>query len=339
MRHVAGTKLRSLLAAAFSFTFLPFAAAHAQTCLEAADMTVPLRSSIEFAAQRYFDMSARGDTASLRQNSIPTLASNFGGVEAAVKENAEAFHGARALARPPFLLTAEGAEALPRAEFLCGVFGATGQTAQSAVFVFNNLPPGKYAVVILDVNGGKEGRTLTLILQQEGADWKLGGYYARPTTAAGHNGNWYAEKARDYKKKSQNHNAWLYFRESIALGSPADFMSTLNSDKLYDETQSVQPTDMPANGNTIDLSAPGSHSYRMTEIFPLAVGDDLDVVVKYASTDISNTQKTFQDNMSVIKALVAKFPELREAFNGVVARAVAPSGQDYGSMLPMKEIK
>ncbi len=87
------------------------------------------------------------------------------------------------------------------------------------------------------------------------------------------------------------------------------------------------------------LSAAGK-TYRMTEIFPLAVGDDLDVVVKYSSADISNTQKTFQDNMAVIKALVAKFPELREAFAGVVARAVdPPSGQDYGSMLPMKEIK
>ena len=43
--------------------------------------------------------------------------------------------------------------------------------------------------------------------------------------------------------------------------------------------------------------------------------------------------------MAVIKALVGKYPELREAFAGVVARGVAPSGQDYGSMLPMKDIK
>ncbi|HVM94089.1 MAG TPA: hypothetical protein VMT67_14805 [Terriglobales bacterium] len=336
--HVAGIKLRALLAPVLALGLLALAA-RAQTCLEAADMTVPMRSSIELAAQRYFDMSARGDSASLRQNSIPALAANFSGVEAAVKENTDAFRGARALARPPFLLTADASEPLARAEFLCGVFGSTGQTAQSAVFVFNGLPPGKYAVIILDVSGGKEGRTLTLILQQEGADWKLGGYYARPTTAAGHNGNWYADKARDYKKKSENHNAWLYFHEAIALNSPANFMSTLSSDRLFDETQSVQPADMPANGNTIDLTAPGSHSYRMTDIFPLAVGDDLDVVVKYASADISNTQKTFQDNMAVIKALVTKFPELREAFSGVVARAVAPNGQDYGSMLPMREIK
>ncbi len=301
-------------------------------------MPSPLRSALELAAQRYFEMSARGDTTGLRQNSIASLAASFSGVEAAVKDNAAAFAGARATVRPPFLLTADGPGPLPRAEFLCGVFGPSGQTAHSAVFLLNNLPPGKYGVVILDVSGGKDRGVLTLVLQQGGTDWKLAGYYARPTEAAGHDGAWYAETARDYKKKSKNHDAWLYFREAIALSSPVDFMSTLASDKLYDEAQSAQPADMPANGNAVDLGAAGQ-TYRITEVFPLAVGNDLDVVVKFSSTDISNTQKTFQDNMAVIKALVAKYPELREAFGGVVARAVAPSGQDYGSMLPMKEIK
>jgi hypothetical protein len=301
-------------------------------------MTDPLRSVLELAARHYFDLSAHGDVAGLRQNSIPMLAGSFGGVESAVKDNAAAFSGAHATVRPPFQLTADGPEPLPHAEFLCGVFGSSGQTAQSAVFVLNNLPPGKYGVVILDVKGGKEGRMLTMILQQTGGDWKLAGFYVRPSEAAGHDAAWYAGKAREYKKKSQNHNAWLYFHEAIALSSPVDFMSTQASDRLYDETQSVQPADMPANGNAVELSAAG-RSFRMTEVFPLGVGDDLDVVVKYSSLDISNTQKTFQDNMAVIKGLVVKYPELREAFAGVVARAVTPTGQDYGSMLPMKDIK
>ena len=46
-------------------------------------------------------------------------------------------------------------------------------------------------------------------------------------------------------------------------------MSTLVRDRLYDDTQSVQPADMPANGSTVDLSAAGK-TYRMTEIFPAA---------------------------------------------------------------------
>jgi hypothetical protein len=43
--------------------------------------------------------------------------------------------------------------------------------------------------------------------------------------------------------------------------------------------------------------------------------------------------------MAVIKAIVAKYPELRESFNSVIARAVDSSGHEYGSMLPVKEIK
>jgi hypothetical protein len=338
VRHAAGTRLRKRWLFVVCLTPFLLGRALSQTCLAAADMTDPLRSALELAARHYFDLSAHGDVAGLRQNSIPMLAGSFGGVESAVKDNAAAFSGAHATVRPPFQLTADGPEPLPHAEFLCGVFGSSGQTAQSAVFVLNNLPPGKYGVVILDVKGGKEARMLTMILQQTGGDWKLAGFYARPSEAAGRDAAWYAGKAREYKKKSQNHNAWLYFHEAIALSSPVDFMSTQASDRLYDETQSVQPADMPASGNAVELSATG-RSFRMTEVFPLGVGDDLDVVVKYSSLDISNTQKTFQDNMAVIKGLVVKYPELREAFAGVVARAVTPSGQDYGSMLPMKDIK
>ena len=75
------------------------------------------------------------------------------------------------------------------------------------------------------------------------------------------------------------------------------------------------------------------------QVFPLLVGNDLDLVVKYQSADVSNTAATFQDNMAVMKARVTKYPEYREAFAGVVARAVEPSGKDYGSLLPMKDIK
>jgi hypothetical protein len=130
----------------------------------------------------------------------------------------------------------------------------------------------------------------------------------------------------------------LYYREAIALSAPVDFMSTLATDKLYDEAQATQPADMPANGNTVDMSA-GGKIYHLTEIFPLAVGDDFDVVVKYQAADVSNTGRTFQENTALIKALVAKFPEFREAFAGVVARAVEPSGHDYGSLMAMKDIK
>jgi len=125
-------------------------------------------------------MSARGDVAALKQNSIVSVAASFAGIEAAVKESQAAFTGANATVRPPFLLTADGAEPLARGGILCGVFGPSGQTRDSAVFVLNNLPPGKYGVTILDVNGDQAAMTLSLVLQQVGADWKLAGFTRNP---------------------------------------------------------------------------------------------------------------------------------------------------------------
>ncbi len=313
-------------------------AARAQTCQTAADMDAVTQTVLQTTAKRYFDMAARGDTASLQQNSIPSVAASFAGIEAAVKDNQTAFSGAVATVRPAYLLTADGTETAARAEFLCGVFGTKGQTANSAVFVLNNLPPGKYGVAILDVKGTADSRTLTLILQPIGPDWKLAGFYAKQSQLGGHDSTWFAQRAHEFKTKGQNRNAWLYLHQAIALTSPVDFMSTLATDKLYDEAQAAQPADLPANGQTVDLAA-GGKTYKLTTIFPLAVGNDLNLLVKYQAADVSNTGQCFQENGAVTKALIAKYPEFRDAFAGVVARAVEPTGRDYGSLLLMKDIK
>src|SRR5438132_266822 len=147
-----------------SLMFSAFAAA--QTCLTAADMDEPTRNALVSAAKKYFDMAARGDAASLKQNAIASLASDFGAIETAIKDNQANFSGAQANARPPFLLKAEGTAPLPKAEFLCGVFGAQGQTRDSAEFVIPNLPPGNYGVVILDVPTSKGANTVSFVLQQ-----------------------------------------------------------------------------------------------------------------------------------------------------------------------------
>jgi len=329
---------RFLLAVLLIVVIVATVELHAQTCLSSPDMDASTRSGLEAAAKRFFDMSARGDTAGLKQSAISSIAENFAGVENAVKQNQANFSGASGTVRPPFFLNAEGTAPLERAEFLCGVFGPSGQTNQSAVFLLHNLPPGRYGLAIIDVKGGKQSRALTLILEQLQGDWKLAGYYVTAPEAAGHDSAWFAQRARDFKAKSEMHNAWLYYRTAISLAVPVDFMSTLATDKLYDEIQSVQAADMPVNGNAVDLSIAGK-TLRWTDVFALGVGDDLDLVVKYSVQDISNTQKTYEQNVQVTKAVVAKFPELRDAFAGVVARAVDPSGQDYGSLLPMKEIK
>ena len=314
------------------------ALAQAQTCLTQSDMDDPTRSALEATAKRYFDMAARGDIASLRQNSIASLAADFSGIEAAVGNSQASFAGAQAQPRPPFLLKVEGDKPLEHAEFLCGVFGKNGQTANSSAFVIPNLPPGAYGMVTLEITGTPKPQTVSFVLQEQGPEWKIGGFYVHASQVAGHDADWFADKANAFKAKRENRDAWLYYLQARELAVPVPFMSTLVTDKLYDESEAVKPTDLPTDGNNVDLVA-GGKTYKLTAMFPVAVAQDLDVVVKYQAADVSHTAETFKDNMAVIHALVAKYPELRDAFGGVVARAVEPSGHDYGSMLPMTEIK
>ena len=312
--------------------------AEGETCFTANDMDQATRSALTTSGQRYYDLVARGDSATLRQSAIPAVASDFSGFEATVKDNQPAFVGAKGVPRPPFLLDAQGAAPLPHAEFFCGVFGSRGQTADSAVFYLNNLPPGKYGIVIFDVPSSKGAHTVSFILQQQGNDWKLGDLYVKSSQIAGHDLNWFITHARDLKAKGQVHNAWFYYLEARNLISPLDFMSTQATDKLYDESQSAQPADVPSEGKTVDLAAAGV-TYKLISIFPEAVGNDLDLIVKYRAANIANSGQTYQTNLAVIKALVTKYPEVRDAFAAVVARAVDPSGRDYGTLLAMKDIK
>ena len=310
----------------------------AENCVTANDMEPATRAAVVSAGQRYFDLLAKGDAIALRQSAMPSLAADFSAIESLVKDNLPALAGSKATARPPFLLEAEGSAPMARAEFFCGVFGRKGQTHDSAIFTLSNLPPGKYGVVILDVASAKGLYMVSLILQQIGGEWKLGGLYIKTGQIAGRDSDWFAGRAREFQAKGQGHNAWLYYLEARWLISPLSFMSTAATDQLYDESQKAQPADLPADDKTVNLSA-GTVTYTLTALFPQAVGNDLDLVVRYKAADISNTNQVYQNNVAVMKALVTKYPEFRDAFAGVVARAVDASGHDYGTLLAMKEIK
>jgi len=310
----------------------------AQTCYTTEDIDPPTHAALTAAGKHYFDLVTKGDTAALKQSAIAGLAADFAGVETAIKDSQANLSGTQPAPRPEFLLKAEGTAPLERAEFLCGVFGKNGQTANSAEFVIPNLAPGTYSIVMEDASTPKGPFTVTFVLEQQGADWKLGGLFIKATQAAGKDAKWYADKARAFKEKGQNHNAWFYYLQARDLAVPVRFMYTQLTDRIFDDSETVTPTDLPGDGNTVDLAASGT-TYKLTAIFPLAVAEDFDLVVKYQLADVSSTSKTFDTNMAVIKALVAKYPEFRDAFAGVVARAIEPSGKDYGTLAEMKDIK
>ena len=321
---------------AFSFVLaVAFTAScAAQTCSTGPDLDAATQGAIEAAAHQYYEMSARGDVAELKADSIPAITGDFSSIEQAVITNKPFLAEAQPTVSGTYLLDASQAKAnLSRADFYCGIYNSADRVA----FSIPNLPPGRYAIVIQKING-KDPITLTLILQNMGNVWRLAGYYPRLDAIGGHDGQWFLSKAREYKAKGQAHNAWLYYLTAWDLMAPVNFMSTPQLDKVADELQSARPSDLPSSDSPMNLSAAGK-VFKVTEISAVPVDNKLDLRVLHSTPDAANPGLATQDNMAVIKAIVGKYPEVREAFFAVVARAVDHNGHDFGSVLPMTDIK
>ena len=323
------TTLWPATAAIWAVLLLSTTRAAAQTCSVGSDIAPATLSTLQNTGRQLFSSAHTGNKGALQAaadfdlGDVLTANSDLLAGEASVRsiyllDNA-----------PPQPGNASGG-----GEFYCGIYNS----AERVEFAFGALPAGRYAVIVEDVTGGKTPASLTWILHQNVGQWRIAGLYIKPARIGGHDANWYLTQARAYKAKAQNLNAWFYYFTVNKLVRPFPAMNTPQLEKLYAEMQPVRPHDLPSKTNPVSLPVSG-RVYKLTDLFPVPVGGDLDVVAKYEEPDISDTGKTFQSNMALIKALVVRYPELREAFGGVVARAVAPNGQDYGTMLAMKDVK
>jgi hypothetical protein len=308
---------------------------NAQECFSATEIDQPTARSVETAAQQFFSLSAQGDVAGLKANALPDVAANFGSIESAVISNKQYFAQGKPSETLIFVLDATNSKTTwQRAEFYCGIYNSPERVG----FAIPNLPPGRYAVTIAKVTA-KDPVTLTLILAEEGKNsWKLAGYYVRRNSIGDHDGQWFLSRARAFKAKGQTLNAWFYYLTAWDLLAPVDFISTPQLDKLTDEIQASRPADLPTASAPLELNAAG-RSFKVEELAAVSVGPDFDLRVKYETPDAGNPSVASQENAAMMKALLAKYPELREGFVTLIARAMDNAGHDYGTLTPMKDVK
>src|SRR5438552_5111637 len=145
MRSNSLSTLLFAICGSLIFAFAPLA--NGETCTAGSEMDAPTKSSIESAARQMFAQMQQGDVFSLKQNSIPSLASSFGSIEQTIVNNKPRYAASNMTVRNEYALDAPGTTPIARAEFLCGVWGQPDFTT----FVIPNLPPGKYAVVVSDL--------------------------------------------------------------------------------------------------------------------------------------------------------------------------------------------
>lgn len=306
----------------------------AQTCDMASDIDAATRTQVQQAAQRYFEMASKGDAASLQQNAIPSLASNFGGIQSSLSDNKDNLTGASAEPQGTYVLSLDQAPAGGRAEFFCGIYNSPDRVS----FVIPGLQPGKYGVVVENVSGGKQPLKLTFVLQNLSGSWKLGGMYPKHSQIAGHDQDWYITQARQYKTKGDNLVAWYYYLTAWDMVAPVDFMFTAAKDKVGDEMQSIRPPDLPSTQKPLTISGNGK-TYQVVQMFPVEYENGLYLVFKYSVPALASNGEMFADNTNAMKVMIAKYPQFRDAFAGLVARALTPAGQDYGTPMAINNIK
>lgn len=307
--------------------------AWAQTCENKDEIPEPTRKAIETAAQQAFDQTASGNVNGLKANAIPSLQTNFSGIAGAVNDNKDAFPGAKPQLRGVYFLDT-GANPGPDGTFYCGVFGANGMSPSTAEFDLPGLPVGKYAVTIQDFVGNKGPYVMTIIFQDM-SGWKIAGYFIRPGSSSGHDGLWYLQQAREYKSKGQAHNAWFYYLNSWDLLSPGNFMNTNMLTKITQESNSVQPKDVPAGGKPVAFTA-GGKTYNITEMNYFRNDKNFDLTMKYSVPSTADFNATQADARNLANAMIAQYPELKDGFNNIWVHAVDPNGGDVVGLVKIK---
>ncbi len=300
----------------------------AQECQADSEMDPKVYSGIIQAAGSNLDLAKAGNAAGLQQASAQVLASSFDGVRNSITTNQQGLQGPMTV-KHVYYLDATNISGTP--QFYCGIFNANGMTPNSASMTINGLTPGKYALVVQTI-AGQPKMMLSQILQQQGAQWKLAGWFLKQTEVNGHDWQWFWQQGTQFKNQNQPVLAYLYYYQTRDFLAPVNFINTINLERVSQAMQGVQSPELPTNG------AAQFQNYKIIDMYPVIFNGKYDLVIKHEVPDVSNTTTTFQNNTALLSAWLKAHPEMRDAYQEIEAWAQTPQGQRYETLLAVKDI-
>jgi hypothetical protein len=304
----------------------------AASCTTQAQMADGERTALVQAARTLASAVQSGNSAAVKASTIPKVRDQFDPIASTIEQTAPLLAGATITIDALYVLDASDLkEAAEDTVFFCGA-------ANSPIHVditIPQLPRGKYALTLVHATGVQKPQQIAFLLQNNG-DWQLAGFFIKPLLVAGHDSLWYWTKARAFDQKGQKWNAYFYYTTAAYLATPADFMTSANLDKLHQEAAVSKPQGLPG---AEPMALPGgSQAFSVTNLHTDGSLGGLDLVVHYATTNVSDPVATRARNLEVMKAILAAHPELREGFHGLWVFAEAPPERPYGNELAMSEI-
>ncbi len=310
--------------------------AGAVTCMTQSQMTEAQRTVYVTAVQGLAAEIQSGNVSALKASTIPSVATQFDSIAGTIQSVSPLIQGAALNIQSIYSLRATDLKSPVDTQFFCSVPGS-----QLLINIaIPQLPAGDYAFAIVHASGVRQSQQISMILENDptgSTQWKLAGVFVRPLTAGGHDGVWYWAQARAYANKRQQWNAYFYYQTAVYLLSPVDFISSPNLDKLQKEMNNVRPEGLP-NPEPMKIEANGQ-TFDITNLHTDGSLGGLDLVVNYQVNDVSDPVATRSRNLEVMKALLSRHPELREAFHGLWVYADAENQRPFAIELPMNQIQ
>jgi hypothetical protein len=324
----------------------------AQTCTSQAKLTADVRSSLADAASGFAADVKSKSVAKLKAAAIAEYASNFSAAGALVSDTANKLVADTLKVVQVYQLDARARKPgdAGDAEFSCPLAGTAAETD----FSISGLPPGLYGFAMVEANGDRPW-LLSFLLRQEGGIWKLAGFYPHARSAAGHDGLWFWNSARDDAKAKQLWFAWLLYNQADALLRPANFASSTNLDKLRSEQRGATPpelangigSDMPLVVRRAAVAASGANpAVPGTEFRFTAIGSEgsddgkrLNLVLHLKAEDgAADAASRTAANNEAARAFLNAHKELRQGFDGVIVIAEKQGSEPFVTEQRMNDI-
>lgn len=181
---------------------------------------------------------------------------------------------------------------------------------------------------------------LSMVLKLEETGWRLVQLFLKPAEVAGHDGEWFWQKSKEFESSGQLRNAFFYGQIAIVLLTPS---SAISSTKARDiEYELVKP-------HRLNLPLDGQRPSEQWKI-----DDDLTVTVDYVSpvtsgaivwleirfdTSLSEVQSdaASAERKKVYQYVIETFPEYQDGFAGIYVGSVNEGGAGFRDAFPFDE--
>jgi hypothetical protein len=293
----------------------------AQTCTTQARLSDTVRTGLATSAVNLAELIKAGNSAKVEAVTIADFASTsaFASTAALIQSTAPKLTGDFLRVAQVYELDAQSRKVgeTSDADFSCALMGATSE----ADFSISGLPPGMYGFAMVEARGDRSW-LLAFLMRQDDGVWKLAGFYPRPRTAAGHDGEWYWTAARNHAKGKELWTAWLFYSEADELLRPANFVTSTNLDRLRSEQRAAAPPELINDiGSDHPLVAKGSDGteYRFSSIGTTGSedGKQLNIVLHLMGDYIADPAASKARSNAAAKVFIDAHEELRQGFNNV----------------------